>query len=78
VAFFLVRYWSASPAWQDTHRLALIFGALLANMLAGFWVSGVALPADLIGKLVLNVIAVLLLAYLGRKLRQRKLASYQA
>jgi len=74
VAFFLVRYWSASPAWQDAHRLALIFGALLASMLAGFWVSGVALPADLIGKLVLNVIAVLLLGYLGRKLRQRKVA----
>jgi FtsH-binding integral membrane protein len=74
VAFFLVRYWSWNPGWQDTHRLALVFGALVASMLAGFWVIAGAQPIDFSGKLVLNVIAVLLMAYLARQLRRRKAA----
>jgi hypothetical protein len=70
--FLLVRYWSASSGWQDSHRLALIAGALMASMLAGFPFSGIALPIDIIGKLVLNVVAVLGLCYLAWKIQRRK------
>jgi hypothetical protein len=72
IAFALVRRWSASSAWQDVHRLALVSGALFASMLLGFLVSGIALPVDLIGKLVLNILAVLGLSYLAWKIRRRK------
>jgi hypothetical protein len=72
-AFLLVRRWSASPAWQDTHRLALISGALVACMSAGFVINGPTLsPTDFVGKVVLNLIAVLLLAYLAWRLRRRQ------
>jgi hypothetical protein len=72
VAFLVVRHWSASSAWQDTHRLALVFGALVASMLVGFVASGTVLPTDLIGKLVLNVIAVLGLSSLAWRLHRRR------
>jgi hypothetical protein len=72
-AFFLIRHRSAGPAWHDAHRLALIFGALVASMGAGFVISGpTPSPVDLIGKVVLNVMAVLLLAYLAWKLHRRQ------
>jgi hypothetical protein len=72
-AFFLIRRWSASPGWQDVHRLALISGALVASMSAGFVINGPTLsPVDLVGKVVLNVMAVLLLAYLAWKLHRRQ------
>lgn len=72
-AFFLIRHWSAGPAWQDAHRLAVIFGALVASMGAGFVINGPTLsPVDLMGKVVLNVMAVLLLAYLAWKLHRRQ------
>jgi hypothetical protein len=72
-AFFLIRRWSAGPAWRDAHRLALISGALVASMGAGFVINGPTLsPVDLVGKVVLNVMAVLLLAYLAWKLHRRR------
>lgn len=72
-AFFLIRRWSAGPAWQDAHRLALIFGPLVASMGARFVINGPTLsPVDLMGKVVLNVMAVLLLAYLAWKLHRRQ------
>jgi hypothetical protein len=73
-AFLLIRHWSSSAAWQDVHRLALVFGALVGNMLAGFAVmrAGGVLPVDLVGKIVLNVIAVLLMVRLASRIRQRQ------
>jgi len=72
LAYYLIRYWSASRAWGDTHRLALCFGALLASMLAGFVINGSVLsPFDLIGKIVFNMIAVVLLIILARRVSQR-------
>jgi hypothetical protein len=72
VANGVVSRWSASIAWQDIHRLALISGALYASMLLGFLASGIRLPIDVIGKLVLNVVAIVGLSYLARTLRRRK------
>ncbi len=40
-AFVLIARWSRSPAWRDSSRLALIFGATLASMLAGFRIYAV-------------------------------------
>lgn len=71
-AFFLVRHWSTSQHWRDAHRVALIFGALMASMLPGFVASGIVLPIDFIGKAVLNMITILGLSYLAWKVRQRE------
>ncbi|MFI5454803.1 MAG: hypothetical protein ACHRXM_05070 [Isosphaerales bacterium] len=73
VAFSLIAHVSRSPAWQDSCRLAIIFGGILASMLAGFLVLklGGAPPIDVIGKLVLNVIAVLLLIRLAVRIQSR-------
>lgn len=70
--FFLIRYWSTSQNWGDGHRIALIFGALMASMLAGYRLSGIVLPIDFIGKAVFNVIAIIGLLYLIWKIQQRK------
>jgi len=73
VAFSLINHWAKSPAWQDSSRLALIDGGLAASMLAGFLIfklSG-ALPIDVVGKLVLNLVAIVLLVRLGRGVQFR-------
>jgi hypothetical protein len=52
--------------WQDSHRLALIFGALLASRAAGFVINGLARSSiDLLGMAVLNAVAIVPLVYLG-------------
>jgi hypothetical protein len=73
VAFALIDRWSRRPTWQDPSRLALLSGGLVASMLAGFVVLklGGAPPIDIIGKLCLNVIAVLALMLLARRIRSR-------
>ncbi len=70
---FLIVPWTWSPDWRDTSRLALIAGALIASMVAGFLIFGVggAAIVDWIAKLVLNLVAVLLLIRLGQKFRSR-------
>jgi hypothetical protein len=72
--FLLIRYWAASKNWGDAQRMALIFGALIANMLAGYRASGITLPIDFTGKAIFNVIAVIGLLYLSWKIQQRKTA----
>jgi hypothetical protein len=73
VAYFVIALWSRCSAWQDSSCLALVFGGLVASMLAGFLILqlGGALPVDVIGKLVLNFIAVLLLIRLAQSIRSR-------
>lgn len=74
IAFFAVTRWSSSPEWQDAHRLALVFGAILASMLAGFAVmrAGGALLIDVVGKAVFNVAAILLLVRLASLVHRRR------
>jgi len=68
----LIRHWASSPDWCEMHRFALVFGALLASMSAGFMtLAAGALPIDWIGKSVLNVLAVVLMIRLAQKLRLR-------
>lgn len=69
MVFFLIRRWSSSVGWRDAHRYALTFGAMLIPMVGGFAGSNLWPRIDLIGKSVLDVIAVLLLIALGRVIR---------
>lgn len=71
VAWALVRRWSIRTGWQDVHRLALVTGALYASMLAGFLLSGISQPVDVIGKIVLDVTAVVGLIVLARRVRRQ-------
>ena len=72
--FLLLKPWPSSPAWQDTHRFALVSGAVMACMVSGFvvFVAGGALPLDWIGKIILNVAAIAALLRLGWKIKQRQ------
>jgi hypothetical protein len=71
-AFVLIRYWSSSPSWNEAHHLSLVFGALLASILAGFIINGPILsPLDLAGKAILDLLALLLLARLAIKIQQQ-------
>lgn len=65
-----VRYLSRASGWNDRHRLALIFGALLAAMLGGFLTLIGAPSVDQIGKLCFNLIAIFLFARLAWHLRR--------
>jgi hypothetical protein len=73
LALLVIRYLSSDrKGWQDRHRFALIFGAILANMLGGAIVILAAAPIDKIGKLVFDLIALVLLVALGWRLRKRR------
>ncbi len=59
LAYFLIRYWSVGRGWNDKHRWGLTFGAVLVCMIAGFSGSSTWPRMDLIGKCVLDVLAVI-------------------
>jgi hypothetical protein len=62
--------WVADPAWSDMHSYATVFGVMIGSMGAGYIGFG-ADPVDLGGKIVMNVLAVLLMVALGRKVARR-------
>lgn len=76
-AWWLIRYWSAGQGWGDGQGLALIFGALLASMLAGFLFGGITLPIDFIWKGVWDVLALLALIFLAWNIRHRAVVQAQ-
>ena len=71
LAFLFVRYVSAGEGWRDSHRLALIVGARVASMLGGVLVILTSSPIDQIGKLSVDLMAVVLFAILARHLSNR-------
>jgi len=71
LAIFLIRRWSSAAGWDDMHRWALSFGALVSQMSAGFLGSSLWPRMDVIGKVILNVIAVAGMIALARAIRQR-------
>jgi hypothetical protein len=71
-AGFVITHWSTRRGWQDLHRLMLVSGACVASMLAGFVLHVVVLPIDVIGKLILNLIAVLWLSFLAWRIWRRE------
>ena len=70
-AYFLIRYWSVGRGWSNLHRWGLAFGAVLVCMIAGFSGSGTWPRQDLVGKWVLDVLAVILFALLARRIWKR-------
>ena len=70
-AYFFIRYWAAGRGWEDMHRWGLTFGAVLVCMIAGFSGSSTWLRMDLVGKCVLDVLAVAGFALLARRIWRR-------
>jgi hypothetical protein len=62
---------STASTWQDRHRLALIFGASLASMIGGTLVVLADAPVDIIGKFVLDLIAIGLFLWFAARLWKR-------
>ncbi len=73
-AYVAIRRWSSGADWGDVHRWTMVFSAILVCMLGGFGGSSAWPRIDLIGKAVLNVIAVVCLLALARKLRNRQVS----
>jgi hypothetical protein len=73
-AFFVVKRWVASAGWGDMHRWSLVSSAILVCMVAGFLGSNTWSRMDVIGKIALNVIAVVLLLLLGKSILSRRAA----
>jgi len=71
-AYFFIRYCSVGRAWGDLHRWGLTFGAVLVCMIAGFLGSDTWPPADLVGKWVFDVAAVIGFAMLAWEIWQRR------
>lgn len=79
MAFLLLKSWSNRSGWQDAHRLAPVFGIVLATGLGGFIVLTMnvvftmsdALLVDRVGQVTFNVVAILLLILLSRRLQFR-------
>lgn len=71
LAYLLIRYWSASPGWSDMQRWAATFAATLVCMIAGFSGSSLWTRLDVVGKVVLNVVAMVGFVFLALKLRRR-------
>lgn len=73
LALLVIRSLSSGRyGWQDRHRLALILGAVLANMIGGTLGILAASPVDKIGKLVFDLVAFILLVCLAWQLRKRR------
>jgi len=70
-AVALIRYWSAARGWNDTHRCALSFGAILSCMSPSYLSTAGWLPVDLVGKIVLNILAFMGLVLLARRVWRR-------
>ena len=63
----VLNFYSQSKYWTNSVSLVVITACILANMSAGFIVSGISQPIDVVGKLIFNIIAIMLLIGLFRK-----------
>jgi hypothetical protein len=70
-AVFLIQFWVCHHDWNDMHIYALITGTITGSMLAGFIGFIGAVNADLIFKVVIDILAIMLLIILGLKIRKR-------
>jgi hypothetical protein len=62
----LIRRWSASRGWNDAHRLALAFGAILTSTLYGVNFVTAGSPGNQIGEGVASAVTLALLAFFVR------------
>jgi hypothetical protein len=71
LAIFLIRRWASASGWDDMHRWALSLGALVSQMAAGFLGSSLWPRMDVMGKVILNVVALVGMIALARAIRRR-------
>jgi UDP-N-acetylmuramyl pentapeptide phosphotransferase/UDP-N-acetylglucosamine-1-phosphate transferase len=68
-ALFFLPAWTRSTHWQNTHAFAVVFGVIFGSMMIGFigfiWTGGI----DLYFKIVIDFVAICLLAILRQKIR---------
>jgi peptidoglycan/LPS O-acetylase OafA/YrhL len=67
-----VVYWSASPNWNDRHRLALVTAALTVYAVTAFWqvpMMGASPAVELAGHVVLAIGAATLVVLAARRVR---------
>ncbi len=76
--YLLIRRWASASGWRDLHRWALCFGALLVCMSAGFLGASAWTRLDVVGKAVLNVIAILGMVMLRGRIVKRVVAQRRA
>jgi len=67
---FLPR-WTNSISWKQTHTCSLIFGVMIGSMLITFIGFIGALPEDLYFKIIVDAIAILLMARFGLTIKKR-------
>ena len=70
LAYVVLRYLSSSQGWTDMHRWALVFGATLVCMIAGFAGSSAWPRVDVVGKWVLDICAVIGFVVLASRIRR--------
>jgi hypothetical protein len=63
--------WTAHAGWSSKHAFGLLFGTIVGSMLAGFIGFIGSLAIDLAFKVLVDVLAVVLLAALGRRVWDR-------
>jgi len=71
MAFTTIRFLSAAQGWNDTHRWTLSFGATLLSMSSAYISTAGWLQIDLMGKAILNVLAVIGFLLLARNVWRR-------
>ena len=67
----LIQRWSSSEAWNDLHRLGLIFGPLLMVIVSGSFFVTAGNRLDQLGVGIFGIITIILLAFLARQLQHR-------
>jgi hypothetical protein len=75
IGLLVVRRISSAADWGDRQRLALIFGASVANMLGGTLVVLADAPIDILSKFVFDLIALVLFVRFAARLHWRELQS---
>ena len=65
----LLGRWSRGPGWSDGHALALVAGALAGSSLAGFVVNHGFGAADLLAKVVVDLLVLALVGQAARRSR---------
>jgi len=70
MGLLVYKWWTARSGWGELHSVMAASGALLASMIMGF-LEGNWSRVDLIGKIVLDLAAVLAMIYLASKTRAR-------
>ena len=74
----VVRHWAGGSDFGDRHRIALITGALTASWPEGFVAVISAGAVDVVGKLVLDLLAIVLLVALARSIKNRTVGGHVA